>query len=255
MMVDITGRKRMEEELKRARHEAEQSSLAKSEFLSRMSHELRTPLNSILGFSQLLDFAELNTKHRTWVRHILSSGKHLLNLIDEVLDIARIESGKISLSSEPVQLNSLIIEARDSIIPLAEERMLTLSWENLVDEKLVLMTDRKRIIQVLIILLSNAVKYNKPGGSVLIKSEPVFKADRMVSVRIAVLDSGSGIPAIDLPKIFNPFERIGAEKTTTEGVGLGLAIVKSILDAMGGTVGVDSTLGKGSTFWIELPVN
>jgi signal transduction histidine kinase len=185
----------------------------------------------------------------------LSSGKHLLNLIDEVLDIARIESGKISLSSEPVQLNSLIIEARDSIIPLAEERMLTLSWENLVDEKLVLMTDRKRIIQVLINLLSNAVKYNKPGGSVLIKSEPVFKADRMVSVRIAVLDSGSGIPAIDLPKIFNPFERIGAEKTTTEGVGLGLAIVKSILDAMGGTFGVDSTLGKGSTFWIELPVN
>ena len=254
MMVDITGRKRMEEELKRARHEAEQSSQAKSEFLSRMSHELRTPLNSILGFSQLLDLAELNPKHSTWIRHILSSGKHLLNLIDEVLDIARIESGKILISSEPVQLRSLILEARDSILPLAEERMLTLSWDNLAAEQLIVMTDRKRIIQVLINLLSNAVKYNKPGGSILIKSEPVFREDRLVSVRIAVKDSGSGIAADDLPKIFHPFERIGAEKTTTEGVGLGLAIVKSILEAMGGMVGVESTLGVGSTFWIELPV-
>ena len=253
--MDLTERKRTEEEIIRSRDDAHKANLAKSEFLSRMSHELRTPMTSILGFAQLLNIGELNPKQKKGVGYILSSGKHLLDLIDEVLDISRIESGRLKLVPEPVQLSGVIVEMMDTIQPLADAWQLNLEVDNLPDNKLFVISDRKRLKQVLLNLLNNAVKYNREGGSISVKTELLAEDDKgFVSVRISVKDTGMGIEPDDLPKLFNPFERIGAEKTQTEGAGLGLAIVKKIIEAMEGSVGVESIVGQGSTFWIDLPV-
>jgi len=252
--VDISERKKMEDDLRKARMESEQANLAKSEFLSRMSHELRTPMNSILGFGQLLEMGELTTGQKKGVAHILKSGKHLLNLINEVLDISRIEAGKISLSLEPVQLSAIIQEVLDIVILKANERQIKIDLINSSSNQFYVKSDRQRLRQVLLNLLNNAIKYNRESGSILIKTEiqPANDAG-IVMVKIAITDTGLGISADDLPKIFTPFERIGAERSATEGTGLGLTVVRRIIDALGGIIGVESGLGEGSCFWFELP--
>ncbi len=252
--VDITGRKHAEEEVIKSRDEAEKANHAKSEFLSRMSHELRTPMNSIIGFAQLLNMGELNPKQKKSVNHILNSGKHLLELIDEVLEISRIEAGRLVLFPERVQLSGIIAEMLDTVQPLADARQLTLEFENSPDNQLFVISDRKLLKQVLINLLNNAVKYNREGGAILVKTESMPPNDAgEVFIRVSVTDTGLGIHPDDIPKLFVPFERIGSEKTKTEGTGLGLAVVKKIIAAMEGVVGVESIVDEGSTFWIDLP--
>ncbi len=253
--LDITERKKIEDELRKAQAEADQANLAKSEFLSRMSHELRTPMNSILGFAQLLLMGELTSSQSKSVNHILKSGKHLLDLINEALDISRIEAGRLSLSIEPVELSGVISEMIGIVLPQAKERHLTLDFVNSPSNHLFIKSDRQRLRQVLLNLLNNAIKYNKEGGSVIITTDPrPPKGSGVKPLRISVSDTGLGIPAKDIPKLFNPFERIGAEKTGTEGTGLGLSVVKKLIEAMGGTLGVESFPDIGSTFWIELPL-
>jgi PAS domain S-box-containing protein len=247
--VDITDRKNAEEEIKLARIEAEKANIAKSEFLSRMSHELRTPMNSILGFAQLLEMGELNQSQKKGVHHILSSGKHLLNLINEVLDISRIESGKLSLSIEPVKLSSVISEMLDVVHPLAQNSGIKLDFSDTGLNEVYVKADRQSLKQIILNLLSNAIKYNKPNGSVSIKCVKNISED---NVRIMVTDTGVGIPSDFLPRVFDPFERVGADKTGIEGTGLGLSVVQKLTTAQGGKVGVESVVGEGSVFWIEL---
>ena len=252
--VDITVRKLAEEKTRKAQLEAEQANSAKSEFLSRMSHELRTPLNSILGFAQLLEMGELTTGQKKGVNHIMNSGKHLLNLINEVLDISRIEAGHLSISIEPIKLNSIIEEMLDVIRPLATEKQIKLELVISDNEQLFVNFDRQSLKQVLLNLLNNAVKYNKPVGSVLIKTQLLpINEDAKEFIRISISDTGIGISADDIPKIFTPFERIGVEKYGIEGTGLGLAVVKKLIDAMDGFIGMESAMGEGSTFWIDIP--
>jgi len=256
VMVDITVRKRDEEEIKKARREAEEANKAKSEFLSRMSHELRTPMNSILGFAQLMEMGQLTPMHKKGVSHILTSGRHLLNLINEVLDISRIEAGRIILASEPVPLKKVILEMMDVVHPEASRRNISVMMESSPVQDITVMTDPQRFRQVLLNLINNAIKYNVEGGSVFIAiagCKSVMPGEPRV--RISVQDTGPGIRQEDLEKLFIPFERIGAEKTSTEGSGLGLSVAKKIMDALGGKVGVDSIPGQGSTFWIEMPGN
>jgi PAS domain S-box-containing protein len=252
--LDITDRKKMEEKLKKAQEEASSANLAKSEFLSRMSHELRTPMNSILGFAQLLEMGELNPGQAKGIKHILNSGKHLLDLINEVLEISRIEAGKLSLSPEPIEVSGVIHEMMEIVWPLAKERHLTLDLLDSKESHLFVLADRQRLKQVLLNLINNAIKYNKTGGSIKISTSlGVRNGHGITPVRISIADTGIGIRAEYISRLFNPFERIGAEISATEGTGLGLAVVKKLVGAMGGSVGVESVVGDGSTFWIELP--
>ena len=254
LLEEIEVRKQIEEEIKKARTEAEQANIAKSEFLSRMSHELRTPLNSILGFAQLLQMGELPPSKKKGVKHIIQSGKHLLDLINEVLDISRIEAGHLTLSLEPILLYRVITEITNLIKPLCHDKQITLEQFYYSDKQIFVNSDYQRLKQILLNLLNNAIKYNKQTGSISIKVEKKqSNSNGSVPVRISITDTGFGISANDIPKLFTPFERIGAEKLGTEGTGLGLAVVKKLLDAMGGSIGVESELGNGSTFWFELP--
>jgi PAS domain S-box-containing protein len=252
---DITGIKESEAEILKARNEAEAANEAKSEFLSRMSHELRTPLNSILGFAQLLEMGgELTQKQKKGLSHILTSGKHLLNLINEVLEITRIESGHLPLALESVELSSMLSEMITTIQPQAMAREIDLVVEDSAVNYLSVKSDRLQLKQVLLNLLSNAVKYNREGGSITLKTtlKPLPESGK-VFIQISITDTGLGISTADMPKLFQPFVRIGAEKSSIEGTGLGLAVVKKLMNAMGGQVGVKSTPDVGSTFWIELP--
>jgi PAS domain S-box-containing protein len=251
---DITEEKQSKLELMNAKNEAERANLAKSEFLSRMSHELRTPMNSILGFAQLLEMGELNSRQSKGVNHIMKSGKHLLDLINEVLDISRIEAGRLSLSLEPVQLSGVIPEMIDIVKPQIIERQIRIEVAKSESNQMFVRSDRQRLKQILLNLLNNAIKYNQESGSIWIKTElrPVNELG-VAMIRISITDSGLGISEEDLPKLFNPFERIGAERSATEGTGLGLSVVKKLIEAMSGKLGVESIPGIGSTFWIELP--
>jgi PAS domain S-box-containing protein len=253
-LQDITERKIADDEIRKARLEAEQANTAKSEFLSRMSHELRTPMNSILGFAQILEMGELDLGQKMGVSHILNSGKHLLSLINEVLDISRIEAGHLSMSVEPIKINNILEEMLEVMRPLAFERQIDLTLVPSSDNQLFVNFDRQSLKQVMLNLLSNAIKYNKPLGSVVVKTQLIPPTDEgKAFIRISIVDTGVGLSAVDIPKIFTPFERVGADKTGIEGAGLGLAVVKKIIDVMGGFISVESSLGKGSTFLIDLP--
>jgi PAS domain S-box-containing protein len=246
---DITARKQAEADLRQAKLDAEQANQAKSEYLSRMSHELRTPLNAILGFAQLLAMDELHNEQRDSLNHILSGARHLLALINEVLDIAAIEAGRLSLSLESVTIADLVAEAVGLIRPLAGEHgILLVSPEQTCDEHV--LGDRQRLKQILLNLLSNAVKYNHQGGSVQLTCERVT-GERL---QIKITDTGPGIPPEAMDRLFVPFERLGSERTTVEGTGLGLPLSRRLAEAMGGTLGVVSTVDQGSTFWVELPL-
>lgn len=244
---DITARKQQEDGLRVAKLEAQRASLAKSEFLSHMSHDLRTPLNAILGFGQLLGLEKLNDDGQEFVQQILRAGRHLLDLINEVIDIARIESGRLSLSLEPVPLSDVLEGVTSLIRPLARNRDIEIALDLPAVETAVL-ADRQRLRQILINLISNAVKYNERGGWVRVSC--TVQGER---VRIGVSDSGPGISNEKLKLLFRPFERLGAEQTDVEGTGLGLALSRSLAEAMGGALTVESEVGRGSTFGVDLP--
>ncbi len=234
----------------RAKEVAEQASLAKSEFLSRMSHELRSPLNSILGFANVLqrDKRGLDAEQRESIGHIVTGGQQLLKMINEVLDIARIETGRLDLSIEPISVQEALQTAFDLIQPLAGERDITVKVGQEPDEAMYVLADERRLVQVLFNFLANAIKYNVVSGQVTVNCHNIGDY-----IRIEVIDTGMGLPAEKIGRLFTPFDRLDAEYTTVEGTGLGLALVKRLVEDMHGSVGVASTVGCGSTFWFELP--
>lgn len=245
------GRSRaLHEELIAARDEAQAANQAKSVFLSNMSHELRTPLNAILGFGQLLESdAALTPDQTDSVLEITNAGRHLLELVNEVLDLAKIESGRLELTLGPVILDELVYECLSLTQPIAASRGICFALPSA--SMCVLQADRTRLKQALVNLLGNAVKYNSPNGVVRLEYE--FPDERRI-IRIHVHDTGTGIAPERLPELFQPFHRLGQELGEVEGTGIGLAITKRLIEAMGGKVGAASTLGEGSDFWLELPL-
>lgn len=246
---DVTERERTEQQLRLAKDEADRANNAKSEFLSRMSHELRTPLNAILGFSQLLERQNPTETQRARVTHIMNAGRHLLDLINEVLDLSRIEAGRMQLSVEPVSVAVALAEAIDLMRPMAAERSIDLITPPDIDPSWHVLADRQRLKQVLLNLLTNGVKYTPAKGRVAVSVAP-SSADKY---RIVVSDTGAGISPDKLSRVFTPFDRLGAEQSEVQGTGLGLALSRRLIDSMGGSIGLTSDLGHGSTFWIELP--
>jgi len=260
VVQDITERKMAEYALIEARKEAEDANRAKSQFLSSMSHELRTPMNAIMGFGQLLTLdvlSPLNENQSENVNEILKASDHLLELINEVLDLAKIEAGRIDLSIEDVILADVITESLQLILPLAEKRGITISLykeetevsiNDLSDLQNIVRADYTRMKQVLINFLSNAVKYNSENGEIKINCS---KSDE--NLRISVSDTGAGLTPEQQEQLFTAFNRLGAENTEIEGTGIGLVISQNIIDLMGGDIGLKSEAGVGSTFWFELP--
>ena len=247
VILDATERRRAEED-RVARELAERASRAKSEFISRMSHELRTPLNAILGFGQLLKMDELRPDQERGIDYINKSGRHLLDLVNEVLDIAKMESGKMRLAAEAIRLEAPVKEALELIRPLAEGRHISLSFNSTSNDDLLVLADRQRLRQVLLNLLSNAVKYNREGGEIAVTGR-VAPNGRL---RLLVRDSGEGIAPDKMERLFVPFDRLDRDAVEQDGTGLGLALSKGLMEAMGGTIGAESVPGVGSTFWLEL---
>ena len=253
---DITERKRLDQvlqdknaELESARFVADKANLAKSDFLSSMSHELRTPLNAILGFAQLLEVGSPPPTAAQIVRlhQIIKAGWYLLELINEILDLAVIESGKLSLSREPVSLIDVMRESQAMIESQARQHGIHVTFLPF-DHTWFAHADRTRVKQVLINLLSNAIKYNREHGTV----EVACTASTPERIRISVKDSGAGLPPEKLVQLFQPFNRLGQETGAEEGTGIGLVVTKQLVELMGGTIGVESTVGVGSEFWVEL---
>lgn len=252
-LIDISERKQAQE-AQNALIEAENATIAKNEFLSRMSHELRTPMNSILGYAQLLDTVELNNFQKRAVNQILNGGKHLLHLIDDVLNITKIESGKLPIYFEHIKVKELIDEMIDILQPIAFENQINLEQINSRNKQLLVVSDRQSLMQILLNLSNNAIKYNIPNGSVKVKVQLMPKnKEGNTYIRISITDTGIGISSDDIPKLFTAFERIGEERSNIQGTGLGLAVVKKLTEAVQGYLGVESVPGKGSTFWIEVP--
>ncbi|ENO88509.1 ATP-binding protein [Thauera linaloolentis] len=246
-ILDISRQKETELAVKAARTEAERANQAKSEFLSSMSHELRTPMNAIFGFAQILEFDErLNEDQQDSVQEILKAARHLLGLINEVLDLAKIDSGRITLSIETVLVDAVADECEQLLRPLAADRKISLHLPS--GPQGAVRADRVRLKQVLLNLLSNAIKYNHPQGEVRLTVDTAGPR-----LRITVADTGPGIAADKLGSLFQPFNRLDAEHGPVEGTGLGLAISRRMVEAMGGRIGVDSEPGRGCRFWIELP--
>ncbi|MDO8450307.1 MAG: PAS domain S-box protein, partial [Rhodoferax sp.] len=253
---DVTERKLLDQvlqeknvELESARFVAEKANLAKSDFLSSMSHELRSPLNAILGFAQLMDSGspQPTPTQKASIGQILHAGWYLLELINEILDLALIESGKLSLSLEPMSLPELLLDCEAMIEPQAQKGGIHVSFPKF-DGPYVVSADRTRLKQVLVNLLSNAIKYNRPGGTV----EVTCRAVTAQRLRISVQDSGEGLSADKLAQLFQPFNRLGQEAGAEEGTGIGLVVSKRLVELMEGEIGVQSIVGVGSVFWIEL---
>lgn len=248
MQKEIAVRKQAEVALIAAKEEAERANLAKSRFLSSMSHELRTPMNAVLGFAQLIQMdAALRNEHKESVDAIRRAGSHLLELIDQVLHLAHIESGNIEFVMGPVALGEVVDECLALTLPLSNERGIQMESGDFSD--IILHTDRLRLKQVLLNLLSNAIKYNRPNGHIKIRCV----SDDGCLAHIMVSDTGQGIPQERMDELFQPFSRLGAEVGTIQGSGIGLTISRQLVELMGGAIGVDSTPGTGSTFWFELP--
>jgi PAS domain S-box-containing protein len=255
---DVTERKLLDQalqeqnvELKRARAAAENANLAKSDFLSSMSHELRSPLNAILGFAQLMnsDSPPPTASQTASIDQILRAGWYLLELINEILDLAQIESGRLALSAEPTSVAEVMLECQAMIEPLGQKRGIKMEFP-LFDLPCYVDADRTRLKQVLINLLSNAIKYNQPNGTVVVEMNRTDgDSDR---VRISVKDSGAGLAPDKLAQLFQPFNRLGQERSTEEGTGIGLVMSKRLVELMGGEIGVESAVGSGSVFWFEL---
>lgn len=247
--TDNSQRKQAELKLTQAMAVAEKANLAKSDFLSSMSHELRTPLSAILGFAQLIESGNpppTATQKRS-IDQILQAGWYLLELINEILDLALIESGKLSLSLEPMGLADVMLECAAMIEPQAHKRGIRVTFPPLGMRHFV-KADRTRVKQVLINLLSNAIKYNSVGGSVTVTCEERVPG----RIRIAVEDAGSGLAPEQIEQLFQPFNRLGQEANAEEGTGIGLVMTKRLVELMGGVIGLESTVGQGSTFWFEM---
>ena len=253
---DVTERKHFEltlqetnGELETAKALAEEANLAKSDFLSSMSHELRSPLNAILGFAQLMqsDSPGPTPSQKESVDQILEAGWYLLKLINEILDLATIEAGKLLLSLESVSLAEVLLECQAMIEPQAQKAGLTMSFPRF-DEPTFVNADRTRVKQVLINLLSNAIKYNRKDGAVAVMCAPSSAGH----IRVSVQDSGAGLPPEKLAQLFQSFNRLGQEGSAEEGTGIGLVVTKRLVEVMGGSIGVESTVGLGSTFWVDL---
>jgi signal transduction histidine kinase/CheY-like chemotaxis protein len=249
--TDNSARKLVESKLNQAMAAAEMANRAKTDFLSSMSHELRTPLNAILGFAQIIDSGTppptVNQKRN--LEQILKAGWYLLELINEILDLALIESGKVTMSREPVSLVEVMVECQAMIEPQAQKRGIGMTFPRFASPHYI-NADRTRVKQVLINLLFNAIKYNKTGGTVTVDCE-MKPPDLM---RISVRDTGAGLGPDQVSQLFQPFNRLGKEGGAEEGTGIGLVVTKRLVELMGGAIGADSVVGQGSVFWIELSV-
>ncbi len=247
--TDNSVRKQVEMKLQRAMAAAENANLAKSDFLSSMSHELRTPLSAILGFAQLMDSGTPTPtpSQKRSLDQILKAGWYLLDLINEILDLALIESGKLLLSLEPISLAEVIGECQSMVEPQAHKRDINVSFPHF-DAPHFVKADRTRVKQVLINLLSNAIKYNRLGGTVVVDCTATPSA----RIRICIRDSGEGLTPGQLAQLFQPFNRLGRAASVEEGTGIGLVVCKRLIESMGGVIGVESTVGAGSSFWIEM---
>ena len=241
-----------EHEVEESRKQAEQANRAKDDFLSSMSHELRTPMNAILGFSQILEMKmDEGETNRKFAKEITAAGNHLLTLINELLELSTIAAGKIELDIQDEHINPVIKECISLMTPLADERGITMAYNDNGDSDFLVEIDSMKFKQSLLNLISNATKYNGAEGSVTIETQMVENN----FLRVSVTDTGGGLDEEQQKLLFNPFERINAHKSDIEGTGIGLVITKRIIELMGGSIGVKSTEGLGSSFWLDVKLS